>query len=92
MVTTSGGKIVAVQGYRQDRVPKTAEVVDGRDKFLIPGLWDMHVHPPDEVHLPQFIANGVTGVRVMRGSDVPPQMRERIQNRDYHRSADGHRQ
>ena len=45
--------------------------VDGSGKFLIPGLWDMHVHMVfgdwfprgKEVTLPLFIANGVTGVR-----------------------------
>jgi hypothetical protein len=47
--------------------------VDGSGKFLIPGLWDMHVHVVfggwfprgREVTLPLFIANGVTGVRDM---------------------------
>ena len=49
--------------------------VDGSGKFLIPGLWDMHVHMVfgdwfprgKEVTLPLFIANGVTGVRDMGG-------------------------
>lgn len=52
-------------------------VIDGKGKFLIPGLWDMHVHtvfgdwlPANEqVMLPLFVANGVTGVRDM-GSDL----------------------
>ena len=50
-------------------------LVDGRGKFLIPGLWDMHVHMVfgdwfprgKEVTLPLFIANGITGVRDMGG-------------------------
>src|SRR6267142_2332946 len=50
-----------------------ARVFDGRGKFVIPGLWDMHVHIPDDnvgknAYLPLFIANGVTGIRVMEGS------------------------
>ena len=57
------------------QVPADATVVEGRGKFLIPGLWDMHVHtvfgdwlPRDErVVLPLFVANGVTGVRDMGG-------------------------
>jgi imidazolonepropionase-like amidohydrolase len=52
-----------------------ATIVDGRGKYLIPGLWDMHVHtvfgdwvPPDEhVTLPMFVVNGITGVRDMGG-------------------------
>jgi imidazolonepropionase-like amidohydrolase len=42
------------------------EVVDGRGRFLIPGLWDMHVHlwnPDNQPAL--YIAFGVTGVRDM---------------------------
>src|ERR1017187_8513714 len=44
-----------------------AKVVDGTGKFLIPGLWDMHVHccnAPDHF-FPLFLANGVTGIRDM---------------------------
>jgi len=52
------------------------KVVDGRGKYLIPSLWDMHVHSmfgdwipgSKEVSLPLFVANGVTGVRDMGGN------------------------
>lgn len=49
------------------KVPPGARRVDGTGKFLIPGLWDMHVHWYDEAALGLFTANGVTGVRVMWG-------------------------
>lgn len=42
--------------------------VDGKNGYLIPGLWDMHVHAfqaSPQLHLPLFVANGVTGVRDM---------------------------
>ena len=52
------------------RVPKHAQVVDATAKFLIPGLWDMHVHWYEQDYLPLFIANGVTGIRIM--SSAPP--------------------
>ncbi len=51
--------------------------LNGMDKYLIPGLWDMHVHWQSapgldaEAMLPLFVANGVTGVRLMWG--VPEQ-------------------
>jgi imidazolonepropionase-like amidohydrolase len=52
-------------------LPENAHVVDATGKFLIPGLWDMHIHPLDEKdYLALFTANGVTGVRVMRGEPV----------------------
>ena len=41
--------------------------VDGTGKFLIPGLWDMHVHLAAATYLDQFVANGVVGVRDMGG-------------------------
>jgi imidazolonepropionase-like amidohydrolase len=46
--------------------PRSAHVIDGAGKFLIPGLWDMHVHLRDlEGTLPLFLVNGVTSVRDM---------------------------
>jgi imidazolonepropionase-like amidohydrolase len=71
------GHIAELGGSTATRVPPDAKTVDGSGKYLIPGLWDMHVHtvfgdwlPRDEkVMLPLFVANGVTGVRDM-GSDL----------------------
>lgn len=79
------GKEVRQIGKSKDvSVPKAAKVVDGRGKYLIPGLWDMHVHeifgpwlPEDEKVIPLlFVANGVTGVRDM-GGDLEPLIRWR---------------
>ena len=42
--------------------------ISGKDKFLMPGLWDMHVHLYYKQYLPLFVAFGVTGVQDM-GSD-----------------------
>lgn len=47
-------------------------VIDGKGKYLIPGLWDMHAHYKWN-HIdtePLLIANGITGVREMWG-DMP---------------------
>jgi len=50
-------------------IPEDAHIVDGTGKFLIPGLWDAHVHlsyHPDigiDASYPLFIANGITSVR-----------------------------
>ncbi len=45
---------------------KRVRVIDAKGKFLIPGLWDMHIHlgPPD-IFFPLLVANGITGVREM---------------------------
>ncbi len=45
-------------------------IINGRNKYLIPGLWDMHTHSNQHsewLHHPLYIANGVTGVRDMSG-------------------------
>src|SRR5262245_29996962 len=46
-------------------IPEGARVVDGKGKFLIPGLWDMHGHfaHAGSGAVSLLIANGVTGVR-----------------------------
>ncbi len=57
-------------------VPTGATVVDGSGRFLIPGLWDMHVHLRSplapSVLMPQFVAYGVTGVREMASDCEEP--------------------
>jgi imidazolonepropionase-like amidohydrolase len=74
-VIVEGKRILRVGKSKDVAVPKGAKLVDGRGKYLIPGLWDMHVHeifgawlPEDEKVIPLlFVANGVTGVRDMGG-------------------------
>ena len=56
-------------------VPTSTATLDGTGKFLIPGLWDMHVHLAtrpeaelaEKIMLPLFLANGIVGVRDMGG-------------------------
>ncbi len=52
-------------------IPDGATVIDGQGGFLIPGLWDMHVHifgPLMESFVfPELLKHGVTGVRDMNG-------------------------
>jgi imidazolonepropionase-like amidohydrolase len=53
------------------KVPKTAFVINGEGKYMIPGLWDMHTHSNHHspwLHHPLYIANGVTGIRDMSGT------------------------
>src|SRR5260370_11695139 len=53
--------------------PEDSEIVDATGKFLIPGLWDMHVHTGrKDIFLPLYVANGVTGVRDMGGDIEDP--------------------
>ena len=69
-VVIRGNRIIAEGPAAAVRIPGGARVIDGRGKFLIPGLWDMHVHtvmPGGRDVLKLYIANGVTGVRDMAG-------------------------
>jgi len=53
--------------------PKDSEIVDATGKFLIPGLWDMHVHTGrKDTFFPLYIANGLTGARDMGGDIEDP--------------------
>lgn len=68
-VIVEGNRITAIGKSSKVRLPKSAKVIDARGKFLIPGFWDMHVHPirreRADYFFPLFIANGVTGIRDM---------------------------
>src|SRR5689334_22907562 len=73
-------KTIVIEGNRIARIDnasaatRAAATLDGTGMFVIPGLWDMHVHAyftndtaqfhsTSEVMLPLFIVNGITGVR-----------------------------
>jgi imidazolonepropionase-like amidohydrolase len=68
---------ITTVGSKGTRYPRNAPTVNAKGGYLIPGLWDMHVHLvfgdwfplAQEISLPLFIANGVTSVRDM-GSEL----------------------
>ncbi|MCC6769995.1 MAG: amidohydrolase family protein [Gemmatimonadaceae bacterium] len=76
--TVRADQAVVVRGSRIERVgpsatvrpPDGARVIDATGKYLIPGMWDMHVHVDVTGGRPLlglFVAAGVTGVRDMNG-------------------------
>jgi imidazolonepropionase-like amidohydrolase len=75
IVVINGDRITFVSHSAAVPLAKNTRVIDARGQFLIPGLWDMHVHSAfgdwfpggRDIILPLFIANGVTGVRDMGG-------------------------
>lgn len=76
-VTIAKGRIATVAAG-ESRPPAGAQIIDAKGKYLIPGLWDMHVHWYEERLLPLFIANGVLGVRQMFGAPLHLSWRDRI--------------
>ncbi len=87
-VLAAGNRITVVGPADQVRIPDDAEPVDASGGFLIPGLWDMHVHSVANVtwdmdvrsignaewHFPLFLAYGVTGVRNMNDATADPRL------------------
>jgi hypothetical protein len=64
------GDRIAWAGPAADLPPLTGvRVVDGRGRYLVPGLWDLHTHGLDyeAIFPPLYLANGVTGIREMWG-------------------------
>jgi imidazolonepropionase-like amidohydrolase len=66
-VSVQNGRIVAIEP-ESPKAPRTAKVVGAAGKFLIPGLWDMHVHIEfaPKLFTRLYLANGITGIRDMR--------------------------
>lgn len=68
-IAIMGDSIAAIAGYEAAKGWKAGREVDAEGKFVIPGLWDMHVHfgggdsliTDNKNLLPLYIANGVTG-------------------------------
>jgi imidazolonepropionase-like amidohydrolase len=68
-LVTEDQRIVSLGKYGTVAIPPNAQVIEAKDKFVIPGLWDMHVHLSwtKASALPALVANGVTGVRDLGG-------------------------
>ncbi len=75
-----GNRISRIFVHQFDSNYKSSKKVNGKDKYIIPGLWDMHAHPDDpevwrmdpktekkDLLMPLFVVNGVTGIRDMAG-------------------------
>jgi hypothetical protein len=83
-VVVRDGRIAAIGPVASTRVPTGAIRVDGRGKFLMPGLAEMHAHIPGGNAPEQlvrdimllYIANGVTTIRGMLGAPTQLILRE----------------
>ena len=80
-VIIAGDRIITIGKADTIEVPADSKIVDGRGKFLTPGLADMHVHLEafGGAGLAMLVANGVTLVRDMGGDIGQLQaMRDRV--------------
>lgn len=83
-VLVEDGLITLIGDVDKIRIPDNAALVDGTDRFLIPGLAEMHAHvaPAASDTLARdfdlFVANGVTTLRGMLGEPGHLELRERL--------------
>ena len=81
-VVVRDGMIVTIGPVDDVPIPEDAEVIDGTDRFLMPGLAEMHAHVPDprspdlQRYFALYIANGVTTIRGMLGGESHLGLRE----------------
>lgn len=59
---------------------KDVEIIDAKNKYLAPGLIDMHVHIWDRYELGLYLSNGVTAVRNLWGMPMHLRIKEDINN------------
>ncbi|MCH8121645.1 MAG: amidohydrolase family protein [Bacteroidetes bacterium] len=87
-VVVEGDRIVAIGPVGDVHIPKSAMIIDGEGKFLIPGLSEMHGHIPPPTQSKQnienvlflYVANGITTVRGMLGYENQLELKERAFN------------
>ena len=86
-VIVRDGRIAEIGPVDKTKVPAGSLQIDGRGKYLMPGLADMHVHlypgagqenDLASQQLQLFLANGVTTIRNMIGKPEHLRLRERV--------------
>lgn len=83
-VVVDKGHIAAIGDVDEVPIPEKARVIDGTDRYLMPGLAEMHAHVPasDSPELDRYfslyVANGVTTIRGMLGRPSHLALRENL--------------
>jgi len=84
-VLVEDGRISVIGPVDTTPLPKDIEIVDGTDRFLMPGLAEMHAHVPSasspdlERTMALFAANGVTLLRGMLGQPAHLRLRDALE-------------
>ncbi|MBS1606845.1 MAG: amidohydrolase family protein [Bacteroidetes bacterium] len=87
LLAISGDTILAVDDTKKATAYKAEKYLDAKGKYVMPGLWDMHVHfrggdstiAANKALLRLFLAYGVTTVRECGGDITPSVMTWRKQ-------------
>ena len=85
-VIVDDGKILVIGDVDTTPIPDGAKVIDGTDRFLMPGLAEMHAHVPEagseviDRYFNLYVANGVTTIRGMLGRQSHLALRADLEN------------
>jgi hypothetical protein len=69
-----------IQNISENIEIKGVAIIDAKNKYLTPGLIDMHVHVWDRYELGLYLSNGVTAVRNLWGMPMHLRLKEDIKN------------
>lgn len=83
-VVLENGKIKEIGNYKDLAKTDQTQIIEGKGKYLMPGLADMHVHLPTEEEVDKTllsnIAAGITQIRIMNSKVSQLDLREKIRN------------
>lgn len=91
-VLIENGKINQLGDNAKIKIPADALVIDGKGKYLVPGLFDMHAHffyeQGDQVNTCEqevklMLANGLTTVRIEGGHPAYLEAREKVKKKEW---------
>ena len=73
------GRVTALGSAGEVDVPADLPIVDGAGLYVMPGLWDLHVHLEREEALPLYQVNGITTIVNLGGDEgINLERRQRI--------------
>lgn len=78
-VIVTDGKIQNIGRANNISIPKSATIINGSGKYLMPGLADMHTHIMAEDDMDLYLANGITMVRNMWGGPFHLELKRKIE-------------
>ena len=86
-ILIQNGKIKQIGDYKDLPKNNETDIIDGKGKFLMPGLADMHVHLPEDDKIENLllanIAAGVTQIRIMNSKASQLELKKQVEAKKY---------
>lgn len=91
-IVIENGKIKALGDHQKIKIPKGAIEINGENKYVIPGLFDMHAHffyeqgdnvNTCELELKMMLANGVTTARIQNGDQEYLKAKQNVREKKW---------